>query len=378
MSLPAFIDVAESEQASELRVFLKAQGAEISEETSEQGIHDDLEKIIQAANVIWKLSDPAEIEGIFNSILSLLIYQRPDHLENLAKMLSDHLVTEGTEEHAPLKLRVLNNLFYGVGVENVLCHHIFCCMLKVAAQGKSTGNVETELEIVKKWTKKWELNRDQMIVVLRLLYEALKESKKSEASNKVMVELLGTYTEDNASQARDEAQRCIVNTLADPKAFLFDHLLTLRPVRFLEGELIHELLNIFVSGKLDDYIEFFKNNQDFIKTLGLSHDQNMQKMRVLTFVSMAIEQKEIPFSTIESELKITSEEVEGFIINVVKTKMVRARIDQLQRKVTISYVTLRTFGKQQWQQLREHLVEWQKNLGLVQTRMENIVPIPIS
>ena len=56
-----------------------------------------------------------------------------------------------------------------------------------------------------------------------------------------MVELLGTYTEDNASQARDEAHRCIVNTLADPQAFLFDHLLTLRPVKFLEGELIHEV-----------------------------------------------------------------------------------------------------------------------------------------
>ncbi|XP_038077764.1 eukaryotic translation initiation factor 3 subunit M-like [Patiria miniata] len=377
MSLPAFIDVAESEQASELRGFLKSRGAEISEENSEQGIHDDLEKIIRAAKVIWDLSDPAEIEGILNSILSLLIYQPPECLDNLAKMLSNLLVSAGKEEHAPLKIRVLSNLLYGVGVENILCHHIYTCMLKVAAQGKNTENVETDLEVVKKWTKKWELNRDQMIIVLRLLYDALKESKMSEASNKVMVELLGTYTEDNASQARDEAQRCIVNTLADPKAFLFDHLLTLRPVRFLEGELIHELLNIFVSGKLEGYINFFKSNQDFIKTLGLSHDQNMQKMRVLTFVSMAIEQKEIPFATIENELHITSDQVEGFIINVVKTKMVRARIDQLQKKVTINYVTLRTFGKQQWQQLREHLVDWQENLGLVQSRMENIVPIPI-
>ena len=60
------------------------------------------------------------------------------------------------ERHWYLALRFLvvsfhslNNLFYGVGVENVLCHHIFCCMLKVAAQGKSTGNVETDLEVVR-------------------------------------------------------------------------------------------------------------------------------------------------------------------------------------------------------------------------------------
>ena len=40
----------------------------------------------------------------------------------------------------------------------------------------------------------------------------------------------------------------------------------------------------------------------------------MQKMRILSFVSMAIDQKEIPFSTIENELKIETEQVEGFII----------------------------------------------------------------
>lgn len=84
-----------------------------------------------------------------------------------------------------------------------------------------------------------------------------------------MVELLGSYTEDNASQARVDAHRytdvlhlsfirqcidpqhtytrvclifrCIVRALKDPNTFLMDHLLTLKPVRFLEGELIHDV-----------------------------------------------------------------------------------------------------------------------------------------
>ena len=56
--------------------------------------------------------------------------------------------------------------------------------------------------------------------------------------------LLGTYTTENASQAREEAQRCIVASLADPQTFLLDHLLQLKPVKFLEGELIHDLLKV--------------------------------------------------------------------------------------------------------------------------------------
>ena len=37
---------------------------------------------------------------------------------------------------------------------------------------------------------------------------------KSDEAGRVMIELLGTYTTENASQAREEAQRCIVASLA--------------------------------------------------------------------------------------------------------------------------------------------------------------------
>ena len=77
-------------------------------------------------------------------------------------------------------------------------------------------------------------------------------SLSSEQATKVMIELLGTYTEDNASQARDDAHKCIVTCLADPNTFLMDHLLALKPVKFLEGELIHDVSNfsslLFVGG----------------------------------------------------------------------------------------------------------------------------------
>ena len=69
-----------------------------------------------------------------------------------------------------------------------------------------------------------------------------------------MIMLLGTYTTENASQAREEAQRCIVASLADPQTFLLDHLLQLKPVKFLEGELIHDLLK--VNFKLFPIFEF--------------------------------------------------------------------------------------------------------------------------
>ena len=72
-----------------------------------------------------------------------------------------------------------------------------------------------------------------------------------------MMELLGTYTTENASQAREDAHRCVIAALADPTTFLLDPLLALKPVKFLEGEIIYDLLNIFVSEKLSAYLTFY-------------------------------------------------------------------------------------------------------------------------
>lgn len=48
---------------------------------------------------------------------------------------------------------------------------------------------------------------------------------------------------------------------------------------------------------------------------GLSHEQNMAKMRLLTFMGMAVEFKEISFDTMQQELQIGADDVEAFVID---------------------------------------------------------------
>lgn len=48
---------------------------------------------------------------------------------------------------------------------------------------------------------------------------------------------------------------------------------------------------------------------------GLLHEQNMAKMRLLTFMGMAVENKEISFDTMQQELQIGAEDVEAFVID---------------------------------------------------------------
>ncbi|KAB0379369.1 hypothetical protein FD755_007153 [Muntiacus reevesi] len=275
MNVPVFIDINKEDQVAELLAYLKSKGAEISEENCEGGLHVGLAQIIEACNVCLKEDDKQEA---------------------LIQSLCEKLVRFQEGERPSLRLQLLSNLFHGMD-----------------------ENTPVRYTVSLKW---------QPLVGSSSIFQM---SWINDAASKVLVELLGSYLEDNASQARADAHRCIVQSLKDPNAFLSDHLLTLKPVKFLEGELMHDLLTIFVSAKLASY--------------------NTAKMRLLTFMGMAVENKEISFDRMQQELQIGAEDVEAFVIHVVRTKMIYYKIDQTQRKVVVSHSTLRTFGKQQWQQL---------------------------
>ena len=172
-----------------------------------------------------------------------------------------------------------------------------------------------------------------------------------------MVELLGTYTTENASEAKEEAQRCIIASLADPNTFLFDHLLNLKPVKFLEGQLIHDLLKIFVFEKLETYIKFYEANKDFVSGLGMKHDDNTRKMKLLSFMQLAENRSELSFAEIQHEVQISEDEVEEFLIDVIRTKLVRAKIAEGDSMVHVSSTMHRTFGPGDWQQLHVLLTQ---------------------
>merc|ERR1712228_300720 len=169
------------------------------------------------------------------------------------------------------------------------------------------------------FTGKGALNNEQMQKLLKLLHEELRRCRRSEEASQVMIELLGTYSTENASHAREQTHSCIVASLQDPQTFLLDHLLQLKPVKFLEGELIHDLLKIFVSERLEAYMKFYDNHREFVNNLGLNHESNMRKMKLLSFMQLAETRNEISFGEIQQNMQLGDNEVEDFLIELLKT-----------------------------------------------------------
>ncbi|XP_042905598.2 eukaryotic translation initiation factor 3 subunit M [Parasteatoda tepidariorum] len=268
MSAPTFNDATDEEQYQDLRSYLKSLGGSISEENSDEGFLADLEDVIGCCELCLHEANEADAECTLNSIVSLLIMVPQTESEPLVHTFCEKLTKAPSSKMAAVCLKVLQNLFAGIGENSLLCYDVYCSLVQVAGQTDSIHMVFKDLSKLKSWLTDLNVSTEKLQKLLRLLHEVLVEGKQSELAAKVMIELLGTYTEDNASQARDDAHKCIVTSLGDPNTFLMDHLLALKPVRFLEGELIHDLLTIFVSEKLSSYLTFYSVNKDFVNSLG--------------------------------------------------------------------------------------------------------------
>lgn len=368
-----FIEAEIEDQAQELRKFFKSLGAEISEEKSSKGIEDDLHKIIGVCDVCFKDAQHTveEIDAVLNSVVSIVVSIPLERGENLILAFCEKMTKAPDTNLARVCLQSLWRLFSNLELTSPLRYHVYYHLVQVAKRADQVKEVFSGVDQLKAQFTQCPPSNEQMQKLYRLLHDVLKDTN-SELASKVMIELLGTYTAENASYAREDAMKCIVTALADPNTFLLDPLLSLKPVRFLEGELIHDLLSVFVSEKLPSYLQFYKNHKEFVNSQGLNHEQNIKKMRLLSFMQLAESNPEMTFLQLQDELQIGENEVEPFIIEVLKTKLVRARMDQKARKVHISSTMHRTFGRPQWQQLRDLLHAWKANLTLVQENMKSV------
>ena len=212
-------------------------------------------------------------------------------------------------------LKVLWSLYQSLDTASPMRFHVYYYLVQLAGRLNQINLVYKDMESLKSTFSSNPPSNEQMQKLLRLLHEVLLSCGRSEDASQVMIELLGTYTTENASQAREEAQRCIVASLADPQTFLLDRLLQLTPVKFLENELIHDLLKIFVAERLEAYQKFYDNHREFVNKLGLNHEANTRKMRILTFMQLAEAQSEISFQEIKKNMQIGEDDVEDFLID---------------------------------------------------------------
>jgi len=371
-SLPVFIDLPEKEQAGEIRQYLISAGADLSD-NSKESIHEELSCLLDACDNWLKSASDADLEAVMNSFISLILYCTFD--EKLTRKFISKLTEMGaSSSNALLRIKVLNNLFVGLPVSNPLRYDVYIGQLRLASKFGQTNDIMTSLTQVKTWLKTWNVDMEQRRVCYRELHAALKDQQRGEEATKVMLELLSTYDETSAVLAKDDAEKCVLDFISKPDVFIMDHLLKLKPVTTLQGQPIYRLLEIFVSGVLADYLDFYEVHKEWVSQMGLDHDANIHKMRILTTLSLSVQEKEISFRDLRGILGFTEDDdIEEYIIDLIKSKLLHAKMDEMNEKMIIRSSSVRTFGRDEWQQLEYKLESWFSNMQSIRSSLEQVV-----
>ncbi|KAL4030607.1 hypothetical protein IC575_008856 [Cucumis melo] len=82
--------------------------------------------------------------------------------------------------------------------------------------------------------------------------------------------------------------------------------------------LVYQLLKIFLTQRLDAYMEFQAANSSLLKSYGLVHEDCIAKMRLLSLIN--------------------DDEVELWVVKAITSKLIDCKMDQMNEVVIVRFV----------------------------------------
>ncbi|KAM5581173.1 hypothetical protein ABKV19_010412 [Rosa sericea] len=246
---------------------------------------------------------------------------------------------------------------------------VYLSALNLAINGKVTEHVLPSFKQMDSFLKEWNIGASDQRQLFLTISNVIKEHKSlAKESFKFLTKYLATFSGEDAhvlSQAKDEAVHTIVEFVKTPDMFQCD-LLDMPAVVQLEKDakhaLAYQLLKIFLTQRLDAYLEFQAANSTMLQSYGLVHEDCITKMRLISLVDLGSDESgRIPYSLIRDTLQINEDEVEPWVVKAITAKLLDCKMDQMNEVVVVTRSTQRVFGKEQWHTLKTKLASWRVN-----------------
>ncbi|CAJ1394599.1 unnamed protein product [Effrenium voratum] len=317
-----------------------------------------------------------EIESFFALILSMLLsLEDTEHLDKATTQLCE-LFSGETDQQPELRLRLLMMLYNTFNSPIFeFRYRVFKYTLDYAAKADMFDQVLPYLEYLESWMADWEAF--MTIEDKRRLYADISKYMRDFGKRADAFQYLKTYHsyfqgEPTDALIKPEVAEQTVQLLKDaitlPVVIQFDDVLVLDTVKALkstkQGGLV-TLCEIFLFGAVDDLKDFHKKNEKCFEEHGLSFQDAMAKIRLLTLATMSRGQSELPLDEIAKQIQESPSGVEPWVVRAISEGVIDARIDQLNRKVLVKSAFLRKFEKEEWNFLDSKLSQWIENLEQV-------------
>ncbi|CAL5325925.1 unnamed protein product [Camellia sinensis] len=328
--------------------------------------------MLTSADLIFSKVSDKDLECIFTVICNLVT--KPESLDEsleMAKLISTKITQQPNEKPA-LRLKIMFNL-YNLLENPYSRFFVYMKALDLAVNGKVSEHIISSFKKMDDFLREWNIGIQDQRKLFLTISNILKDSKSSaKDSFKFLTKYLATFSGEDAltmGEAKEEAARTIIEFVKAPDMFQCD-LVDMPAVAQLEKDakyaLVYQLLLIFLTQRLDAYLDFQAANSTLLKSYGLVHEDCITKMRLMSLVDLASsESGQISYELIKDTLRINDDEVEMWVVKAITAKLIDCKMDQMNQIVIVSRCTERMFGEHQWQTLRTKLATWRGNIANV-------------
>ncbi|KAI4346694.1 hypothetical protein L6164_007567 [Bauhinia variegata] len=328
--------------------------------------------MVTSAELIFPKVSEKDVESIFTIICNLVTRpDNPDEVLEITKVISAKIIQQPNEK-AAVCLKIIFNL-YNLLETPYSQFYVYMKALNLAINAKVTEYIIPSFKKVDSFLKDWNIGIVEQRELFLTISNILKENKTMAKDYfNFLTKYLASFSGEDAhvlAEAKEEAVCAVVEFVKSPDIFQCG-LLDMPAVGQLEKDakyaLIYQLLKIFLTQRLDAYLDFHAANSTLLKSYGLVHEECIAKMRLMSLVDLASDgSSQIPYVLIKDSLRIEDDEVESWVVKAITAKLIDCKLDQLNQVIIVSHRVDRLFGQQQWQALRTKLATWRGNIAHV-------------
>lgn len=340
-------------------------------------------KVLEKGSVILGLEQTSVIEGCFQAIIAVILSFGEDGgaIKNTLDVLT---AGKGENDKVTLRLKIMLGLFNFIsGATNK--HTTIMAIFNYALDTKQEESVASFHSRVGSWVSNWgdainvEQQRALYLVVRKILQRRGGQAGETaaDANQRFFISYLSTFPAAKLdSDAYDLAVDEVKNSINSPIASFEERAALLEALSQEQGngtlkELL-ALLAVLCRGSLDEYVSFSKidANVDMMKTNNIDGDAILRTMKLLSLCTLASGGKELlQYSEIAQALQEDEESVEMWVVDAIAEGILEANMDQFQRNVIVTRCSYRSFGKEQWKDVRAKLAALRGNVASVLDEM---------
>lgn len=369
-----FVDGSFEELAQEMAGFLNI-GDDVKDLIEKKQKDEILKKLILASPALHSIPEK-EFAGAYNLLVYLIL--QSDNADALLPRVCDNLtkpIPTSPINGPGLALNTLTTIFNMLKPDDGLRFNVFMAILRFLKAHGMFENLKPYLKNLDDWVDEWKIGPNQKRQVYVAIEETARESNDAYTSYQYILKALRTFNDDEvkSEDAQQIALRALKTALHSSTQYDFQDLLNAPSIQALSEThpVYFELLTVFAEKDLEDYNQFREEHEGFVEKEHLNLDKLQTKMRLLTFASLAArtQTREIPYEEIAAALQISAEQVELWIIDVIRAQLVEGRMSQQKKVFLVHRTTYRVFGEKQWRQLGDLVDTWRDTLAKVATTL---------